>query len=60
MAQDSNEVLTLDTDSDGKLYTKCQATDYILRGEAVKKYNIVEYFIHTYEDNIISLLGSGP
>lgn len=33
----------------GRLYPKCQATDYMLRGESLEDMNIIEYFVHTYE-----------
>jgi hypothetical protein len=50
--QDGNEILTLDTDSAGRIYPKSQATDYMLRGEELKGYNIIEFFVNTYEDDM--------
>ena len=52
MLQDSNELMTLDADSQGKIYPKCQSTDYMLQGESLSHCNIMEYFVDTYEANM--------
>ena len=44
--------MTLDTDGREKLFTQCQVTDYRLCGEALADWNIIEYFINSYEANI--------
>jgi hypothetical protein len=50
--QDGNEILTLDTDSAGRIYPKSQVTDYMLHGEELQGNNIVEFFVNTYEDDM--------
>jgi hypothetical protein len=51
--------VTLDTDGRGKLFTKCQVTDYRLRGEALASWNVIEYFVDSYETNMDSKLKAG-
>ncbi|TFY81855.1 hypothetical protein EWM64_g2158 [Hericium alpestre] len=46
-AEDGNDVVTLDSDSSGHLYTKCQMTDYGLRGDELSDYNVMEFFVNT-------------
>ncbi len=45
----ANDVVTLDLNSQGRLYGKSQITDYIFRGDDLADYNIVQYFTDTYE-----------
>jgi hypothetical protein len=39
----------LDVDSEGKIFPKCQATDYQLRGDLLEDYNVLDFFMDTYE-----------
>jgi hypothetical protein len=44
--------VTLDTDRAGKIYTKCQVTDYICRGEDLETFNVLQFFVNTWEDDV--------
>jgi hypothetical protein len=44
--------VTLDIDSVGQIFAKCQVTDYICRGEALASYNMLDFFVDTYEADI--------
>ena len=45
-----NDVVIFDIDSSGKVFPKCQVTDYICRPRKLSKYNILDYFTETYEE----------
>jgi hypothetical protein len=49
MQQGENDIVTLDIDDGGRIFAKCQVTDYKLRGEQLERYNMLDYFTHTYE-----------
>ena len=44
--------MTLDTDTNRQIYPKCQTTNYMLHGKALNDYNIIEYFVNTYKDDV--------
>jgi hypothetical protein len=44
-------MVTIDSNSLGKLYVKSQVTDYMLCGDALTDMNVVELFINTYEED---------
>jgi hypothetical protein len=52
--QDENRILTRDVDSHGKLYAKSPVADYVERGEALSEYNMLEFFVDTYEECLSS------
>ena len=45
-------MVTLDTDGHGRVSTKCQVTDYCLRGAGLAESNVIDFFINSYEINI--------
>jgi len=45
-------MLILDVDSSGHLVPKNQVTDYQYRGEELEHYNLLQYFVDTYETDI--------
>lgn len=47
--QEANECITLDIGHDGRLYSKCQVTDYMLRGHELEHLNVMSFFVDTYE-----------
>ncbi|KAJ3511695.1 hypothetical protein NLJ89_g3948 [Agrocybe chaxingu] len=51
-AENGDDILTLDINTAGKVYAKCQLTDYATRGEALTDWNIIEFFVNTYEEDI--------
>ncbi|KAK7016117.1 hypothetical protein R3P38DRAFT_2786484 [Favolaschia claudopus] len=48
-AEDGNDIVTLGVDSTGQLFAKCQVTDYLARGDELSGYNLVDFFVDTYE-----------
>ena len=38
---------TLEVNKRGKVFSKCQSTDYSLRGDALAKYNGIEFFVNS-------------
>jgi hypothetical protein len=50
--QNDEDVVILDIDSEGKMFTKSQAMDYALRGDSLSEYNVYEFFVDTYEEQI--------
>lgn len=38
----------------GKVVKKCQVVDYCYCGEELHDYNMVDYFVHTYEMDLTS------
>jgi len=45
-------MVTLGTNSAGKIYTKSQVTDYVCRGEDLKTFNMLRFFVNTWEDDV--------
>ena len=43
------ETITLEADELGKLRPRNQVTDYMLRGVVLEDYNVIDFFVHTYE-----------
>ena len=41
--------MTLDNDGRGRISTKCQATDYELRGKDLADLNVIDFFVNSYE-----------
>lgn len=41
--------MTLGVDGSGRLYAKNQVTDYELRGDGFASFNVIDYFVDTYE-----------
>ncbi|KAM5532632.1 hypothetical protein V8D89_013676, partial [Ganoderma adspersum] len=57
-----NETVTLELASAGRLITKCQVTDYMLRGPELDDYSLFTFVRNTYEQQIRAddrLRGSG-
>ncbi|THH14508.1 hypothetical protein EW146_g5828 [Bondarzewia mesenterica] len=50
--EDAEQIVTLDTDETGRLYTKSQVTDYQFRGDGLKAYNLIDFLVNTYEVDI--------
>lgn len=50
--QDGNDLVTLAANSSVGVFAKCQITDYSARGEELSHYNIVDFFVNTYEGDI--------
>ena len=46
------DTITLEADELGKLRPRNQVTDYMFRGEALADYNVIEFFVDTYEDRV--------
>lgn len=44
------DTVTLEADEHGVLRPMNQVTDYRFRGEALADYNIIDFFVDTYED----------
>ena len=44
--------MTLDIDSVGQIFTKCQVTDYTSWVEALSSNNMLNFFVDTYEANV--------
>jgi hypothetical protein len=42
--------LTLDLDSLGKIFAKCQVNDYRWRGEALSGHNMIDLLVNTFEE----------
>lgn len=38
--------------SNGQIFAKCQVTDYCCRGDALSSYNVLDFFVDTYEGDI--------
>ncbi|EMD32190.1 hypothetical protein CERSUDRAFT_99591 [Gelatoporia subvermispora B] len=49
-----SDKVSLDTDNAGRIYPKCQVTDYILRGEQLDGMNVYSFFMDTYEEDLRS------
>lgn len=49
MPQESGEVLTLEVDGAGHLIAKSQVLDYQCRGHALQSYNMIDFFVDTYD-----------
>ncbi|KAJ6608326.1 hypothetical protein B0H10DRAFT_2303291 [Mycena sp. CBHHK59/15] len=49
--QDRNDMVTLDLDSDGRLFAKCQVTDYRCCRHELTDWNMMDFFVHTYTAN---------
>ncbi|THH18968.1 hypothetical protein EW146_g2114 [Bondarzewia mesenterica] len=47
--QDIDDIVTLDTDETGKLYTKSQVVDYRFRGSTLDNMGLIDFFVETYE-----------
>ncbi|EMD31208.1 hypothetical protein CERSUDRAFT_78293 [Gelatoporia subvermispora B] len=50
----SHDKVSLDTDNAGRIYPKCQLTDYALRGEQLGDMNVYSFFMDTYEEDLRS------
>src|SRR6202041_652850 len=48
-------MITLDVSSTGYVFAKCQVTDYHSRREALSDFNVLDFFVNTYEVDV----GSG-
>ena len=44
--------MTLDIDSHGRIFAKCQVTDYRCRGDGLSGYNLLQFFVDTYKTDI--------
>jgi hypothetical protein len=42
----------LDINSDGRIFAKCQVTDYCCRNDGLSGYNLLQFFVDTYETDI--------
>ena len=42
-------MVTLEANERGKVFPKCQFTDYTLRGDMLAKSNVIEFFVNSYE-----------
>jgi len=51
--EEENDTITLEVDSHGVMYPKSQVTDYMVRGDALEEYNLIEFFMNTYKDKIM-------
>jgi hypothetical protein len=40
---------TLSVNADGRLYGQSQVEDYVGRGKELENFNVLDYFIETYE-----------
>jgi hypothetical protein len=45
----AEEIVDLGTDSAGQLYTKSQFNDYALRGAGLEDFNVLQFFVDTWE-----------
>ena len=52
LGQSGNDNVTLDVNSMGQIFAKCQVTDYRCRGEHLASYNMLDFFVNTYEEDI--------
>lgn len=50
--QDGNDIVTLDLNSAGQLFAKSQVTDYMCQGDGLANYNMLDFFVDTYEEDI--------
>lgn len=50
--QGGDDMVTLDLDSSGQIFAKCQVTDYHSCGDALSAYNLLDFFVDTYEADI--------
>ena len=48
---------TLAVDSGGVLYAQSQTDDYRFRGHELEAFNVLEFFVDTYEDNLCKTAG---
>ncbi|KAF8195697.1 hypothetical protein K438DRAFT_1968205 [Mycena galopus ATCC 62051] len=51
-AEDGNDLVTLAVNPAGGIITKCQISDYSARGDELSSYNIIDFFVDTYEVDI--------
>ncbi|KAJ3912168.1 hypothetical protein F5877DRAFT_85107 [Lentinula edodes] len=51
-AEDGNDMISLELDSDGKIYSKSQVTDYRCHGTGLEKYHVLDFFVDTWENDI--------
>jgi hypothetical protein len=47
--QQTHDIVDLDIRSAGQIFAKSQVADYIHRGTALEDYNILEFFVNTYD-----------
>ena len=50
--KDTNDVVELDLNSRGYVFARSQVMDYQNRGEELDQYNVLDFFVDTYEDDI--------
>lgn len=50
--QDGNDIVMLDLNSTGQLFAKSQVTDYMCWGDGLANYNMLNFFVDTYEEDI--------
>lgn len=50
--QDGNDIVMLDLNSTGQLFAKSQVTDYMCREDGLTNYNMLNFFVDTYEEDI--------
>ena len=49
---DEPETITLEADELGKVRARNQVVDYMFRGDCLANYNIIEFFVDTYEGRL--------
>jgi hypothetical protein len=49
---DAENDVILDVSSAGKVITKSQHTDYTYHGSALSAYNLIDFFVDTYDGDI--------
>jgi hypothetical protein len=42
-------LVTIGIDSGGQIFAKSQVTDYLLRGEDLSQFNLLRFFVDTYD-----------
>ena len=50
--QHGNDIVMLDLNSTGQLFAKSQVTDYMCREDGLTNYNMLNFFVDTYEEDI--------
>ena len=52
LLKDTNDFVELDLNAQGCVFARSQVMDYELRGTELEQYNVLDFFLDTYEDNI--------
>ena len=50
--QPTDDILELDIDMQGHIFSRNQVTDYVCRGEALQQHSVLEFFVNTYEEDL--------